>query len=114
MIKSTILAVTLVLGAGAVAKPIGPALGPPTERVMYDDLNMSSTSAQAVLAKRIRTAANRVCEFGGMQTMEEFALSTNCYTRAVKDGLQQEDRLIAARASGGAALAASALIITAR
>jgi UrcA family protein len=113
MIKSGPLAVVLAFASGAVAQP--PATQTPvrTEQVTYADLDLTSTTGQATLQQRIRAAADRVCDMGGMQTMEDFSASSNCFRKAVADASRQMDQAVAAK-RGGAVLAAAALIITAK
>jgi UrcA family protein len=84
-----------------------------TEQVTYADLDLASATAQATVQQRIRAAADRVCDLGGMQAMEDFSASSNCFRKAVADGFRQMDQAVAAK-RGGAVVAASALIITAK
>ena len=113
MTKSGFLAVILTFASGAVAQP--PTVGPPvrSEIVTYTDLDFASAASQSTVQQRIRAAADRVCDLGGMQTMEEFNASSNCFAKAVADGLRQLDKAVAAK-RGGAVVAASALVITAK
>lgn len=108
--KSSLLTLGLVFATVAVAAPQPAAR---SERVAYDDLNLASTAAQSTVQLRIRAAANRVCDLGGMQALNDFGASSNCFRKAVADGLRQMDRVVAAK-RGGAVMAATALIITAK
>ena len=113
MIKSGSLVVVLAFASGAVAQP--PATQTPvrSEQVTYADLDLASTTGQATVRQRIRAAADRVCDVGGMQTMDDFSASSRCFSKAVADGIRQMDQAVAA-IRGGAVLAGAALIITAK
>jgi UrcA family protein len=112
MTKSGLLAVVLSIASAALAQP-QTATAVRTEQVTYDDLDVGSSAGQATVQKRIRAAADRVCDLGGMQALDDFSASSNCFRRAVADGLRQMGRVMAAR-RGGTFVAASALIITAK
>jgi len=112
-IRSGIFAAALMLGTAAWALPNQSGATVASERVTYDDLDLESQSGDAALLRRIRAAANRVCDFGGMQTMEDFSKSGRCYRAAVSDAQRQMKQLMAAR-SLGHVLAASTLIIRAK
>jgi UrcA family protein len=105
------LALAAAVATPALADPSGATAA--TERVTYDDLNLASPSGAKVLSERIRAAANQVCDWGGMQTTEEFSKSGQCFRRAFADGERQMNQLIASRSSG-AAVGATALIISAK
>ena len=108
--KSTVLTLALVLATAANAQ--SPAADPEarSERVAYADLDLASAAAQSTVEQRIRAAADRVCDLGGMQTLEDSSASSSCFQNALADGLRQMDQLVAAKRSG-AVVAASALII---
>jgi len=107
MIKSGVVIIALFVGTGAAAQPIR------TEQITYADLNLGRPEAQSMLENRIRAAASRVCDLGGMQALEEFSSSTHCYRIAVSQGYHQMDQLIAANRVG-VTVAASAITVTAR
>jgi len=54
-----------------------------------------------------------VCDTGGMLSMEDFVVTAQCYRLAYEDGNRQVDRVIAANRTG-AALAASAIVVSAK
>lgn len=83
-----------------------------SERVTYGDLDLASNAGRDRLVRRMSDAATRVCESGGMQTMEDFATNTLCYQRAMRGGMGQVDQLVAA-ARSEQTLAAAALTIAA-
>jgi len=111
MIKSGPLAVVLAFATGAVAQPPTTQTPVRTEQVTYADLNLASTTGQAIVQQRIRAAADRVCDLGGMQTMNDFSASSRCFSKAVADGSRQLGQAVAAK-RGGAVLAGAELIIT--
>lgn len=106
-------AAAIVVATAASAMPDSSGAVAATERVTYADLDLGSPAGQAALLRRMEAAANRVCDYGGMQTMEDFSKSGQCYRRAIGDGKQQMNQLVAAR-SAGSVLAASALTISAK
>jgi UrcA family protein len=85
---------------------------PRTEVVGYADLDLASKSGKMALTQRLRAASGRVCDMGGMQTLEEFAIVSRCYSAALKDGERQMDRVVAGNKSGSM-LTEAALTITA-
>jgi UrcA family protein len=113
MMKSGLLILTSLLATGVAAQPSRPDASPRTEQVTLADLNLAQASAQATVQGRIRAAADRVCDVGGMQALDDFTASSNCYRRAVADGYRQLDRMIAATRTG-AVIAASAIVVGAR
>jgi UrcA family protein len=114
MKKFVTLAAAMVFTGSAFAAQAEPRqAGPRTERVSYADLNLTSRSGTASLERRVREASGRVCEMGGTQTLDEFAISSRCYSTAVADGLRQMNEVVATKNSG-AILAATALTITGR
>jgi len=113
LITKGFFAAALVAATAVSAMPDSSGAVAATERVTYADLDLGSPAGEAALVRRIEAAANRVCDFGGMQTMDDFSKSGRCYRRAIGDGQKQMNQVIAAR-SAGSVLAASALIITAK
>jgi len=112
--KSALIVATMVFGATASAvhsEPRQPV--PRTEQVGYADLDLGSKGGDAALARRIRGASDRVCDVGGMQTLEQFEISSRCYSAALADGQRQMNHVIAARKSGPM-LAGAALTISRR
>lgn len=107
MIRTGTFIVGLSLAAAALAQPVR------TEQISYADLNLGRSDAQSTLEARIRAAAGRVCEIGGMQALEDFSISSHCFRSAVKDGYRQMNQLIAANRVGGT-MAAAAIVITAK
>lgn len=107
MIRSAVLIIALSLASGAFAQPVR------TENITYADLNLGRSDAQSTLQSRIRAAAARVCDVGGMQALEDFSTSSHCYRRAVRDGYRQMNQVIAANRVGSA-MAAAAIVITAK
>jgi UrcA family protein len=87
--------------------------GPRTEHVGYGDLDLTSQAGAAKLERRVREAAGRVCDIGGMQTLEDFRVESLCYSTAVSDGLRKANDLVATTKSGSI-LAATALTIRGR
>lgn len=113
MMKSGLFVLGLAFATTAEAQPRESQPPVLSETVFYSDLEVGSVAGQATLRDRIRAAAGRVCELGGMATMEEFQEATACYRLSYHDGLRQMDQVIAA-ASTGSVIAASALVITAK
>ena len=111
MIKSGLFILGLGFAATAMAQPRETQPQLRSEAVTYADLKVGSAAGQAILRERIKAAAGRVCELGGMATMEEFHEATACYRNSYRDGLNQMDKLVAA-VSTGSFVAASALVIT--
>jgi UrcA family protein len=109
--RATAFVIALVSTASAV-RAADVSAGLRTEQVKYADLDLGSTADRTELQQRVRSAASRVCDLGGMATLEDFGSSYRCYSGAVRDGIHQMDRLIAA-SSSGSAVAALALIISA-
>lgn len=110
LIKGTTFAILLVLATGAAAQSGDEDQTPAAEQVTYGDLNLNSPANQAILRHRIQAAAGRVCDVGGMQSMQDFIVYSHCYSAAYMDGIRQMNRVVAAR-SAGTAVAASALVI---
>jgi UrcA family protein len=111
--KSAVLTLALVLATAASAQAPAADAAARSEQVAYADLDLSSAAAQPAIEERVRAAANRVCDLGGMQALEDFSASSNCFRKAVAGGLHQRDQLVAAK-RGSAIVAASALIINAK
>jgi UrcA family protein len=86
---------------------------PRTERVSYGDLDLTSQADAAKLERRVREASGRVCDIGGMQSLEDFGVESLCYSTTVADGLRRANELVATRKSGSM-LAAMAFSITGR
>lgn len=84
----------------------------PSERVSFADLNLGSTAGQKTLKRRIRGAAERVCDAAhpGRSDFENYLVTHGCFTTAYRDGLRQMDTVIAGRAAGST-VAAAALTI---
>ena len=55
------VALLVVIGANAMANP--PLEAYPTQAVAYADLNLASPAGVATLYRRIRRAANQVCDY---------------------------------------------------
>ena len=99
------------LGGSANAEPVmvtTQAL--PSERVSFADLNLGSAAGQKTLKRRIRGAAERVCEAAGSRDLEIYLITHGCFISAYKAGIQQMDTVIARRAAGST-VAAAALTI---
>ena len=112
--KSALIVAMMVFGATASAVHSEPRQAVPrTEQVGYADLDLASKGGDAALARRIRGASDRVCDIGGMQTLEDFDIASRCYSAAVADGQRQMNHVIAARKSGPM-LAGAALTISRR
>lgn len=99
IIRSGLFAMTLIFGTGAVAQPTD-AQKATTESVTFTDLDLDSKEGQSALLRRIEGASDRVCDMGGMQSMDDFSQWGRCYRAALGDGRRQMDALIAARQSG--------------
>jgi len=113
MMKSGLLTFTLICASAAFAQPRGAEPLPQSEQVNYADLNLNSSTGRADLKHRIQVAAGRVCDTGGMLTMEDFDVTARCFRRTYDDGVRQMDRAVAANRSG-VVLAASAIVISAK
>ena len=111
LVRSAFFAIAIALGSGAIAQQKDQETPVPSERITYSDQDLSSSVSQAALRHRIEAAASRVCDAGGMQTMEDFAVYSRCYSAARWDGLRQLDRLVADRGRAPV-VAASALIVS--
>lgn len=106
-------AVTLLGGTAAAKAPIVVSAVPlPTERVSFADLNLASPAGQLALARRIDSAAGRVCYVDGDRSIDNYMLSKHCYKAAVADGLSQMNAAIASQGAG-ADLAAATVVIRA-
>jgi UrcA family protein len=113
MTKTALLTFGLICASSAFAQPREAAPPLQSEQIAYGDLNLNSSNGQAVLRHRIQAAAGRVCDTGGMQSMEDFHLTAQCYRLSYKDGVHQMDRIVAASRTG-TYLAASAIVISAK
>ena len=111
MIKVGLIVAAVTFATGAMAQPRSAETPLQSEQVSYADLNLDSKSGQAVLRHRIVVAAGRVCDTGGMLSMEDFTVTARCYRAAYDDGLRQMNDAVAAKASG-AVLTATAIVIT--
>lgn len=85
----------------------------PTERVSYADLNLASSSGQAILDRRIRGAAKRLCVDDARKDVENRTTGKICYNLAVADGRDQMNQAMFAQRSG-TPLAAATIIVRAR
>lgn len=112
MIKSGLLILALTCASGALAQPRNAEPPLQSEQVTYSDLDLSSSHGQAVLRHRIQLAAGRVCDTGGMLSMEDFLATSQCYRVAYQNGIRAVDRVIAANRMG-VGLAASAIVVSA-
>ena len=113
--KTLILFSTLAFGVTPISSTATAAPAPvveespATEKVRYDDLDLSEAKDQARLKRRITRAAARVCE----ETLEvaAYGLSTqvnrSCYRAAMKDAMARMDRVVA-RSNDKAMLAVTA------
>ena len=88
-------------------------VGPRTELITFGDSDLTSQAGSASLQRRVREAYGRVCDLGGNQTIDEFAIGSRCYSAAVADGLRQVNAAVAMKKMGPV-LAASALTIKGR
>jgi UrcA family protein len=113
MTKSNLLILTAIFATGGTAEAAPQQALPRIEQVTFADLDLNSKTGQADLRHRIQNAASDVCDTGGMQSMDDFHVTTQCYRRSFADGVRQMDRLVAANRTG-AALAASAVVIQAK
>ena len=113
MTKTGLLILATIFATGALAQPREVQPPAQSERVAYTDLDLGSRGGQAALRHRIEVAAGRVCDTGGMLSMEDFVVTAQCYRLAYEDGNRQVDRVIAANRTG-AALAASAIVVSAK
>jgi UrcA family protein len=111
MLKSGILMLALFCSAGTAAAAAAPEAPLARESVTFSDLDLNSAAGQKALRHRIEVAAGNVCDLGGMAQMEDFLESAACYRSAYQDGIRQMEQLVASR-TGGAAIAASALVIS--
>ena len=103
----------LMASTSAIAGPVNNDGAPRTEQVNFADLDLGSAAARATLQGRISAAANRVCDLGGTERLDDFGASALCFRHATADGRRQMDEIIAARV-GGTVMAASALVISGR
>lgn len=116
MRKTLIALGAITLGSGgAIAQPTSaiPLYTVSTERIGYADLDLSSRGGEATLVRRIREASGRVCDIGGMQSLDDFATYTRCYSSAVAEGRRQMNEALAGMKSDST-LAAAALTISAK
>ena len=105
------LCAAALLGGTASAEPVLVSSEPlPSERVSFADLNINSEPGQAALKRRIRGAAERVCEFAGDRRLDTYLVTRGCFVSAYKNGVRQMDTMIARRASGSTIAAASLTI----
>lgn len=96
---TAILAVAAAIGAATVGAPA--LAGTPTERVSYEDLNLTTQEGQDALQQRLNKAAWRVCMFdekGRLQTAEH---QTSCYRQARKDVAVRVAEVVADHQRGG-------------
>jgi UrcA family protein len=112
MIKGLLLLAGLAIASGTQAQPGTHEAAPQSETVTFGDLNVASSSDQTVLRHRIQAAAGRVCDIGGMASLEDFHTSAQCYRLSYKAGLRQMNQILAAR-RGSTAVAVSAIVVTA-
>lgn len=118
MTKAFILAIaTACVATSAGAQPplvvTADAIPPPTARVSFADLNLDSAAGQERLVRRIHSAASSMCIEAGKQPLETITAQRSCFKTAVSDGIDQMQRVLAARKSG-ASLASTALTISGR
>ena len=111
LIKGAIVAMAIVLGTPAFPQPNHAETEAATERVAYVDLDLGSQAGEAALLRRIRAASSRVCDVGGMQTMDDFSLWGRCYRSAVAHGSYQMRQVLAAHNSR-AMITASAIVVS--
>lgn len=118
MTKALILAVAAacVATAAGAEQPLvvtADPTPPPTARVSYADLNLYSAAGQDRLVRRIHSAAGSICIEAGKQPLSTFIQQHRCFNAALKDGVDQMQRLLSARRSS-ASLASTVLTISGR
>ncbi|HJR82750.1 MAG TPA: UrcA family protein [Sphingomicrobium sp.] len=105
------LCAAALLGGSASAEPVVVSSEQlPSERVSFADLNLSSAAGQAALKRRIRGAAERVCEFTADRRLDTYLVTHGCFVSAYRNGLRQMDTVVARRATGSTIAAASLTI----
>ena len=93
----------LALAALASAVVSVPALAAPmSTSVRIADLNLSSPAGRETLARRISTAAKRVCNVSGDPSLVSIIAGNRCYDRAVNAAQNQ-----IVSVGGGVALASN-------
>ncbi|HEX3423863.1 MAG TPA: UrcA family protein [Sphingomicrobium sp.] len=100
---ATSLGMPLSNYGSAAAQSVSRADQIKSEEVQYTDLDLGKRANQAVLKRRIHSAAVRVCEF------DRF-LDTACADMATVDGWNQALRLIQSNASVGSTAAAVLIV----
>jgi UrcA family protein len=75
----------------------------PAARVSYGDLNLQSTAGRQQLQRRIRSAAEMLCDEGGVQRLEVKVQVSTCYHAAVSSGMEQLNSLVSDDSGGSLA-----------
>jgi UrcA family protein len=94
-ILTAMVAVTLASAASANETRIIVINGSPTAHVSYADLNLQSNSGRARMARRIRVAAEMVCDGSAIETSVIEPLRNDCYVAALASGMRQLDAITA-------------------
>jgi UrcA family protein len=102
-IKMALLAAAALAGMAAVPASATPARidTPPTVRVAYDDLDLTTPEGEAELTQRVRRAAIRVCRFRADGSLNDAISERACYRHArVRAGVEIA-QIISDRRYGG-------------
>ena len=106
----TLCAAAFLVGPAKAEPVLVTAKSLPSERVSFADLNLNSTAGRETLKRKIRGAAERVCEVAAGRSFDSYLIMRGCSVSAYEDGIREMDTLIARRA-GGSAVAAAFLTI---
>lgn len=106
-IKTTFLAAAIAAGTlgalAAVPATAAPARtqAPPSVRVAYGDLDLTTPEGEAELTRRVRSAAIRVCRFRADGSLNDAKTEGACYRQArVRAGVEIA-QIISDRRYGG-------------
>ena|SRR5688500_2041725 len=101
---------TALMSVAAIAEPVVVVIADeapaPIERVSFDDLDLGSAAGQQRLVKRIKGAAERVCDDIGHTGLDALQYR-HCFNVALGGGRRQMEQLLAARENGAMIATAS-------
>jgi UrcA family protein len=99
------VALTIATTAAATAPALAETGVTKTSYVRTGDLNLATDSGRTTLDRRIKRAANAVCDFGFSGTIDQVAAADECRRAALKSARAQAQRVIASAAQPRLALA---------
>ncbi|MDT7935284.1 MAG: UrcA family protein [Sphingomonadaceae bacterium] len=99
------IALTIVTTAAATAPALAQTGEARTTYVRTGDLDLATDSGRTTLDRRIKRAANAVCDFGTSRTIDLVAAADECRRAALKSGRAQAQRVIVSAAQPRLALA---------